>query len=241
MRFCKCFIILIVLTMFLSVAVACTSSDNGTIDLPDNGISDDKNDSRVDSGDKKDNTDDGEEIDWDGLWHRDFEDGQYMKVEWWQKVDGEESDGWMTIEVSVENNVYNIDCEGKVGDYEFSDTFSTAPPDWEGGSVRHLFYQGFTNKHWQIRDIFENAVIPISENYEGLDVVGERHSYLGYDVTSEGFKTIAGIEGYHFLLKYEGKRQNELCISPHIPINLYHFNISYDGHQYEMEVVDFRN
>ena len=88
------------------------------------------------SNDDDDPLDQGEndrdDIDWDSLHtsQRGFRDGQNLKMSLWQKVDGEESSGWITVAVSESDGEFDFEYAGELGDYEFSNTCSHPGPNY---------------------------------------------------------------------------------------------------------------
>jgi hypothetical protein len=182
-----------------------------------------------------------EEINFDfsSLYGGDFRDGQYMKVDWRQSIDGEESTGWIVIDVSAEDEYFEIEYEGSLGDHQFSGADGFLREDT---TAKFIFYNKFTGAQSHIlHDIFRETIWNmLDENFGHLEYVGQRSSMFGYEAEARGFDTYGGVEGLTFTLKAGTELAYELCVAPGFPVNLYVYNAMDEDRHYKVELVEYR-
>lgn len=178
-------------------------------------------------------------IDFSSLYEGDFRDGQYIKVNWWQLVDGEESTGWIAIEVSEEDDYFEIEYEGVLGDHQFygSDEFLR-----EDTSAKFIFYNKFGAAQSHIlHDILRETIWNmLDENFGHLEYMGQKSSMFGYEAEVIGFDTYGGVEGLTFTLKAGTELAYELSVAPDFPVNLYVYNAMDEDKHYKVELVEYR-
>ena len=197
------------------------------------------------SNDDDDPLDQGEndrdDIDWDSLHtsQRGFRDGQNLKMSLWQKVDGEESSGWITVAVSESDGEFDFEYAGELGDYEFSNTCSH--PDEEG--LHRLLSECIQhNTQLGAGRLWQKCVDPVLENYDdiSLDKVGDVGAVDNFEAEATGHKTFAGQTGINLTLKMDDKLIHEVCISPDVPINLYSYTYEvHSDNEYRVELVEY--
>lgn len=182
----------------------------------------------------------GEEVDLGAFYLRDWKGSETLKFEWWQKVDGEESSGWITVDVSQGDGEYTVEYHGVLGDSEYTnaDTFTL-----EYGGI--TFQLGIIVKemvdHYLYSRLWNEATVPVLENFEGFDLyrVGDKGSVFGYEVEVVGHNTYAGQKGLTMTMKQNNKQVYEVCLSPDIAVNLYSYTYDYYGNEYEVTLVEY--
>jgi hypothetical protein len=179
------------------------------------------------------------EIDFSSLYNGDFRDGQYFKADWWQSVDGEESTGWIVIDVSEEDEYFEIEYEGELGEHKFSGSDEFLREDT---TAKFIFYNKFTGAQSHIlHDILRETIWNmLDENFSHLEYVGQRSSMFGYESEATGFDTYGGVDGLTFTLKAGTELTYELTVAPDFPVNLYVYNAVDEDGQYRAELVEYR-
>ena len=230
--------ILIICLLVTITAVGC--GGKGTSQQTDNG--DPGKNLPVDPGGKDE---EGDLIDWDSLWmlNRQFQGSESFKLEWWQKVDGVESSGWLKMAVSEEAGEYTIEHEGVIGDQEFSGTEVFNPDDHQIElSISLALISYFSNQAY--RNLWSYSVVPVLENFEGFDLerIGDVGGFANYAVEAVGYNTYAGQEGVTLIMTRDDKLLYEVCISYDVPLNLYSYTYdSFSGNEYRTELVEYND
>lgn len=182
----------------------------------------------------------GDYFDFDSLYpsNKEFKDGESFKLDLWQQVGGEESSGWISMEVTEAGGEFTFDFAWELDGEEYSGTFTMPGGPGLYNAVADQLAQ---ESSWDISDLWQYCWVPVIENYEGLDFekVGDKAEVIGYTMEVTGRKTYAGQEGINFTMHEEDKLLHELCISPDIAVNLYQYYYDYDGNEYRVELVEY--
>lgn len=231
-----CWLVLVVVALLIFGALAgCGGTPSDPSDSDSNGAPDDSDDPGENDADQ------GEEIDFEVFYGMDWKGSETFKVEWWQKVDGEESAGWLTVNLYESDDHYVVEYHGVLGDHEHSDTVTleteqagfTYPV---GTVVREAVNHYFWSRLWT------EVSVPVLENFEGMDLnrVGDKDGVMGYEVEVVGYDTYAGQEGLTMTMKYEGDLIYEVCLSPDVAVNLYSYTYdTYNGNEYRIKLVEY--
>lgn len=213
---------------FLAVTLAfllmngCGTPDNGE---PENGSRNEEEENMA--------------IDIQALDSGDFKDGQYLKVDWWALIEGEERTGWFEIEVFViEDFYFDFEYAGAWGEQDYAGSTIIERPHT---SIKHAFSNYLLAGYPELESIWEETAWNwLQEHFSGLEKVGDRLTLAGREVAAPGHDTYAGQEGLTFTLKAGGAVEYELCVSPELPLNLYSYRINDEGEYYKAELVEFR-
>lgn len=241
MRKTRWLIILMAMVVLLGAALSgCGRSSgdpsgNGNVD-PGNGEQDPGGSAQDPGG-----SDPGKEIDMEVFYGRDFTGSESFKFEWWQKVDGEESTGWITVKVSETDGEYTVDYHGALGDEEYSNT-ETLGLEHGGITFTLRLLVADTVDYYLYSRLWREAVWAVLENFEGSDFdrVGSKSSFLDYEAEAVGYNTYAGHEGLTLTMKKSGRLIYEVCINPDIPVNLYSYTYdTFDNNEYRVELVEY--
>lgn len=179
-------------------------------------------------------------IDIEKLYEGDFRDGQYLKLEWWQMVDGEEAAGWIALEVDEnEDSSFNIEYTGVLGEDEFAGVEHIEPG---ARSVKAEFSELFnTSQSPGLSKIWEESWTGWLDEFFGeLKKVGDKINLMQYEVEARGIDTYAGQEGLTFIAREDNEVVYQICVSPELPVNLYLFHLDPYDNQYGVELVEYR-
>lgn len=232
-------ILLMAIVLVLGALAGCGGSTdpNGNGDDPGNGNGDP-------GGNDPGGEDLGEEFDMDDFYQLEFNGTESYKVELWQKVDGEETTGWIAVTVSEgdDEESYTLEYEGVFGDHEFSETKEIST-SLSGMTFPLKIVLVEAVSSYRYSTIWTLVNYPILENFEGYDLnrVGQKfeNPLFGFEVEAVGYKTYGGQEG--LTLRAEtASYYYEVCLSADVPFNLYVHQIDrqYDE-EYKATLVEF--
>lgn len=235
-------ILLMAMVLLLGALAGCggSSDPNGEEDPGDGSQDPEGNEGPQDPGAE----DQGEEFDMGMFYGLEFKGTEFYKVDLWQKVDGEETSGWISVALSQgeDEGSYTVEYEGVFGDDEFSETkdFVTS----SGGitfNLKSVLVEKVSS--YQYFQIWERLNWPALEYFEGFELnrVGEKivDSFLGYEVEAVGYNTYGGQEGLTLTAETDGLIY-EVCLSTDVPFNLYVYDYDKErGEEYKATLVEF--